>query len=93
MPDEALLRAVMVKLFADRQLAVDEALIGYPAAADRALLRRRPRCGGYAGPEALQQGRPVNRTLAAELYRKGIVLNLRPNTGGQSPGGHECHLL
>src|SRR5262249_43633578 len=28
-PDDALLRAVMVKLFADRQLAVDEALIAY----------------------------------------------------------------
>src|SRR5262249_35954350 len=30
-PDDALLRAVLVKLFADRQLAVDESLIGYVA--------------------------------------------------------------
>src|SRR5690242_5595394 len=30
-PDDALLRAVLVKLFADRQLAVDEGLIGYLA--------------------------------------------------------------
>ena len=30
-PDDALLRAVLVKLFADRQLDVDESLIGYVA--------------------------------------------------------------
>src|SRR5207247_10669361 len=30
-PDDALLRAVLVKLFADRQLAVDESVIGYLA--------------------------------------------------------------
>jgi chromosomal replication initiation ATPase DnaA len=30
-PDDALLRAVLVKLFADRQLAVDENLVGYIA--------------------------------------------------------------
>src|SRR5262249_61785710 len=30
-PDDALLRAVLVKLFTDRQLAVDEGLIGYVA--------------------------------------------------------------
>lgn len=70
MPDEALLRAVMVKLFADRQLAVDEALIAY-------LLPRIGRSFAAARDavdtldrEALQRGRPVNRTLAAELYRK-----------------------
>lgn len=70
MPDEALLRAVMVKLFADRQLAVDEALIAY-------LLPRIGRSFAEARDavdtldrEALQRGRPVNRTLAAELYRK-----------------------
>lgn len=35
-PDDALLRGVMVKLFTDRQLAVDEATVSY-------LLRRMPR--------------------------------------------------
>ena len=28
-PDDALLRALLIKLFADRQLAVDESLVGY----------------------------------------------------------------
>jgi chromosomal replication initiation ATPase DnaA len=72
MPDDALLRAVIVKLFADRQLAVDEALIGY-------LLPRIGRSFAAARDavdtldrEALQRGRPVNRTLAAELYRKAL---------------------
>lgn len=70
MPDEALLRAVLVKLFADRQLAVDEPLIAY-------LLPRIGRSFAAAREavetldrEALQRGRQVNRTLAAELYRE-----------------------
>ena len=66
-PDDALLRAVMVKLFADRQLAVDEALIAYLStriersfAAARAAVEDLDR-------EALRQKRPVTRALAAEL--------------------------
>ncbi len=69
MPDDALLRAVMVKLFADRQLAVDESLVAY-------LLARLDRSFGALQDavqtldrEALQRKRPVNRALAAELYR------------------------
>ena len=69
-PDDALLRAVMVKLFADRQLAVDEGLIGYLAtriersfAAARAIVAELDR-------EALRQKREVNRGLAAELLRE-----------------------
>jgi chromosomal replication initiation ATPase DnaA len=66
-PDDALLRAVMVKLFADRQLAVDESLIGYLAmriersfASARAAVEQLDR-------EALRQKRPVTRALAVEL--------------------------
>jgi chromosomal replication initiation ATPase DnaA len=66
-PDDALLRAVMVKLFADRQLAVDEALIAYLStriersfAAARAAVEDLDR-------EALRQKRPVTRALAAKL--------------------------
>jgi chromosomal replication initiation ATPase DnaA len=68
-PDDALLRAVMVKLFADRQLAVDESLIGFLAtriersfAAARAAVARLDR-------EALRLQRPVTRALAGELFR------------------------
>jgi chromosomal replication initiation ATPase DnaA len=69
-PDDALLRAVLVKLFADRQLAVDEGLIGYLAAriersfaAARAIVEALDRA-------ALQQRREVNRALAAEILRE-----------------------
>lgn len=68
-PDDALLRAVIVKLFADRQLAVDEGLVGYLAsriersfAGARATVVR-------LDQEALRRKRPVNRALAAEVLR------------------------
>jgi chromosomal replication initiation ATPase DnaA len=69
-PDDALLRAVIVKLFADRQLAVDEALVSFLAhriersfAAVRAAVARLDR-------EALRLHRPVTRALAVELFRE-----------------------
>ncbi|HWM46919.1 MAG TPA: chromosomal replication initiator DnaA [Xanthobacteraceae bacterium] len=69
-PDDALLRAVLVKLFADRQLAVDESLIAY-------VMTRIERSFGAAQAvvaaldrEALRQKRPVTRVLAAELLRE-----------------------
>jgi chromosomal replication initiation ATPase DnaA len=69
-PDDALLRAVLLKLFADRQLAVDESLLGYLAnriersfAAARAIVERLDR-------EALRLRRPVTRALAAEILAR-----------------------
>jgi chromosomal replication initiation ATPase DnaA len=66
-PDDVLLRAILMKLFSDRQLAVDESLIGYLAtriersfAAARAAVEMLDR-------EALRLKRPVTRALAAEL--------------------------
>jgi chromosomal replication initiation ATPase DnaA len=68
-PDDALLRALLVKLFADRQLAVDESLIGYVVlriersfAAARAVVAR-------LDEEAMRQKRPLTRALAAEIMR------------------------
>ncbi len=68
-PDDVLLRALIVKLAADRQLAVDEALVNYLAnriersfsAAHAAVVR--------LDEEAMRQHRPVTRALAAELFR------------------------
>ncbi|HWP26459.1 MAG TPA: DnaA/Hda family protein [Xanthobacteraceae bacterium] len=67
-PDDALLRAVIVKLFADRQLVVDESVVNYLAthversvAAARAAVERLDR-------EALRLKRPVTRALAGELF-------------------------
>jgi chromosomal replication initiation ATPase DnaA len=68
-PDDALLRALIVKLGADRQLLLDEGLVSYLvnriersfAAARAAVVR--------LDEEALRQHRPVTKALAAELFR------------------------
>jgi chromosomal replication initiation ATPase DnaA len=69
-PDDALFRAVIVKLFTDRQVAVDETLVSFLAtriersfAAARDAVARLDR-------EALRLGRPITRALAAELFRE-----------------------
>ena len=68
-PDDALLSAVLVKLFADRQIKVDESLIAYLA-----TRIERSFAAAYAAVEtldreALRRKRPVTRALAAEVYR------------------------
>ena len=74
-PDDSLLRLVMVKLAADRQLALDPALADYVAnriersfAAARTAVAR-------LDEEAMRRHRPVSRALAAELFRSGLEEN------------------
>lgn len=69
-PDDALLTAVLVKLFADRQIAPPPAVLGY-------LVSRMPRSLAMAGAlvealdrASLEQGRKVSRLLAAEILDK-----------------------
>ncbi len=69
-PDDALLRAVMVKLFADRQLAVDEGLIGYLTTRIERSFAAARRIVAELDREALRQKRDVNRALAAELLHE-----------------------
>lgn len=66
-PDDVLLRAVLVKSFTDRQIAVDESLIVYLSrriersfAAVRAIVAR-------LDEEAMRRKRPLTRALAAEV--------------------------
>ena len=66
-PDDALLRAVLVKLFTDRQLAVDESLIGYLAARIERSFAGARGAVEKLDREALRLKRPVTRALAAEL--------------------------
>jgi chromosomal replication initiation ATPase DnaA len=66
-PDDALLRAVMIKLFADRQLAVDESLIAYLIARIERSFAAARSVVALLDREALRQQRPVTRALAAEL--------------------------
>lgn len=69
-PEDALLRAVLVKLFADRQLAVDEGLVGFVAARIERSFAAAGAIVDALDREALRQRRAVNRTLAAELLRE-----------------------
>jgi chromosomal replication initiation ATPase DnaA len=66
-PEDALLSAVLVKLFADRQVAIPANLIPY-------LVSRMPRSVGAArslvaalDSRALAAGRPITRALAGEV--------------------------
>jgi chromosomal replication initiation ATPase DnaA len=75
-PDDTLLRAVLVKLFADRQLKVDDDLIGYlmarierSFAAARAIVAELDRV-------ALRHRREINRKFAAELLAGALRRNL-----------------
>lgn len=69
-PDDATLRAVLVKLFDDRQLVVETSVVEY-------LARRLDRSIGVArlviealDREALAQGRRVTRALAAQILER-----------------------
>jgi chromosomal replication initiation ATPase DnaA len=68
-PDDALLRAVLVKLFADRQLAVDEGLIGYVVARIERSLAAARAVVARLDQEAMRHKRPLTRTFAAEILR------------------------
>jgi chromosomal replication initiation ATPase DnaA len=67
-PDDALLRALIVKLALDRQIAVDEALVSFIAN----RIERSFAAAQYAvqrlDEEAMRQHRPVTRALAVELF-------------------------
>ena len=71
-PDDLLLRALLIKLAADRQLDLEEPVLSY-------LIPRVER--SFAGvrtavvrldQEAMRQHRPVTRALAAELFRDTV---------------------
>jgi chromosomal replication initiation ATPase DnaA len=66
-PDDALLRAVLVKLFADRQLAVDESLVAYLATRLERSFAAARSAVATLDREALRRKRPVTRALAAEV--------------------------
>jgi chromosomal replication initiation ATPase DnaA len=68
-PDDALFRALIVKFCADRQLTVDETVVGYLASRIERSYAAARQAVELLDTEALRLGRPVTRTLAAELLR------------------------
>lgn len=68
-PDGALLRGVLVKLFTDRQLDVDEGLIAFLLGRIGRSLSDAREAVATLDAEALRRGRAVNRALAADVFR------------------------
>jgi chromosomal replication initiation ATPase DnaA len=74
-PDDQLFRALIVKFCTDRQLAIDETVVGYLATRiERSYAAARQAVELLDG-EALRLGRPITRALAAEVLR-----NAAPST-------------
>jgi chromosomal replication initiation ATPase DnaA len=71
-PDDALLRALLVKLFADRQIVVEESLITYLVTRIERSCRAARDAVAELDREALRRKRPVTRALAVELYRERL---------------------
>jgi chromosomal replication initiation ATPase DnaA len=68
-PDDQLFRALIVKFCADRQMAVDEAVVSYlTSRIERSFVAAR-QAVELLDSEALRLGRPVTRALAADLLR------------------------
>ena len=66
-PDEALLRAVIVKLFVDRQLVVDTTVVDFLALRIERSLAAAAETVAALDREALSRGRRITRPMAAEL--------------------------
>ena len=66
-PDDALLSAVLIKLFADRQITVPPALIPYLVARMERSIDAARAIVAALDARALAEGRPITRQLAADL--------------------------
>lgn len=76
-PDDKLLRSVLIKLFVDRQLAVDESLVTYLLSRiERSFAAARAIVSELDG-EALRLKRPVTRALAAEALGRILPAGLQ----------------
>jgi chromosomal replication initiation ATPase DnaA len=72
-PDDHLFKALIVKFCADRQMVVDEALVGYLANRIERSFAAARQAVALLDSEALRQGRPVTRALAAEVLKENAA--------------------
>jgi chromosomal replication initiation ATPase DnaA len=70
-PDDQLLRALIVKFCADRQLVVDESVVSYLLSRIERSFTAARRAVEQLDGEALRRGRPITRSLAVEVLRDG----------------------
>ncbi len=69
-PDDQLLRALIVKFCADRQMRVDETVIAYVSSRIERSFAAARKAVEALDSEALRLRRPVTRALAAEILRQ-----------------------
>lgn len=69
-PDDALLSAVLVKLFADRQVAIEPAIVTYLVSHMERSFARAGRLVQALDQAALARRRPITRALAGEVLDK-----------------------
>jgi chromosomal replication initiation ATPase DnaA len=69
-PDDALVRAVLVKLFQDRQLTVDTSVVEYVALHTERSLDAARALVAELDREALVRGRRITRSMAADVLRR-----------------------
>jgi chromosomal replication initiation ATPase DnaA len=72
-PDEALLKAVLVKLFADRQLAVEPHLVAYVALRMERSMEAAARIVAEIDRAAMASHRKVTRAVAAEVLAQVLA--------------------
>jgi len=75
-PEDGLLRAVLVKLFADRQLVVDAEIVEFLARRMERSLDSARRLVAELDREALETGRRLTRPLAAQVLDRVMQPNL-----------------
>lgn len=71
-PNDDLLRAVIIKLAADRQIAVDRALANYLATRIERSFAAVRAAVTMLDEEAMRRQRPVTRALAAQLFNEPV---------------------
>jgi chromosomal replication initiation ATPase DnaA len=69
-PDDAILRAVIVKLATDRQLTLDQGVVSYLSTRIERSFAAARAAVITLDNEALRQRRPPTRALAAEIWRE-----------------------
>lgn len=72
-PDDALIRAVLVKLFLDRQLVVDTSVVEYLANRIERSLDAARNVVALLDKEALAAGRAITRPMAADVLRRSGI--------------------
>ena len=77
-PDDALMRAVLVKLFDDRQLSVDAPVVDYVALRIARSLDAARATVDALDKEALTRGRAITRPMAADVLKR-----LEPSDGAE----------